>query len=52
MPAVEYLKQAFNEGLGFRGTDLPYIGYYYDFDPELIPLHGYPAYEDFVKPKG
>jgi len=50
--ATEYLKQAFNEGLGFRGTYLPYIGYYYDFDPELIPLHGYPPYEEFVKPKG
>ena len=43
--ATEYLKQAFNEGLGFEDT-------YYDFDPELIPLHGYTPYEEFVKPKG
>jgi len=43
--AAEYLKQAFNEG---RGFDI----WLYDYDNELIPLHGYPAYEEFVKPKG
>jgi len=24
----------------------------YDHDAEFVPLHGYPAYEEFVKPKG
>ncbi len=42
--AAEYLKQAFNEGFGFG------MGRY-DYDNELVPLHGYPAYEEFVKPK-
>jgi len=44
--AVEYLKQAFVEGFIFIIFDR------YDFDPELIPLHGYPPYEEFVRPKG
>lgn len=43
--ATEYLKQAFNEGFWFEL-------YRYDYDAELFPLHGYPAYEEFVKPKG
>jgi len=43
--ATEYMKRAFNEGLGFNI-------YIYDYDQELVPLHGYPAYEEFVKPKG
>jgi len=43
--ATEYMKRAFNDGLNFG------MGRY-DYDNELIPLHGYPAYEEFVKPKG
>ena len=43
--ATEYLKQAFTEGFSFGFTR-------YDFDELLLPLHGYPAYEEFVKPKG
>jgi len=43
--AIEYLKQAFNEGSVFH------LGSY-DYDEDLVPLHGYPAYEEFVKPKG
>ena len=43
--ATEYMKRAFNEGHGFRI-------WLYDYDEELVPLHGYPAYEEFVKPKG
>jgi len=42
--ATEYLKQAFSEGFGFSMNR-------YDYDEELVPLHGYPAYEEFVKPK-
>jgi len=42
--AIEYLKQAFNEGMGFDFGK-------YDYDEDLVPLHGYPAYEEFVKPK-
>jgi len=43
--ATEYMKQAFNEGFGFS------MGRY-DYDNEFVPLHVYPAYEEFVKPKG
>lgn len=43
--STEYLKQAFNEGRYFT------MGRY-DDDNDLVPLHGYPAYEEFVKPKG
>ncbi len=43
--AVEYLQQAFDEGFGFNM-------YSYDYDAELVPLHGYSAYEEFEKPKG
>ena len=39
------MKRAFNEGQGFT------MGRY-DYDNEFVPLHGYPAYEEFVKPKG
>ena len=43
--ATEYLKQAFNEGRRFGMGS-------YDYDADLVSLHGYPAYEEFVKPKG
>ena len=42
--ATKYLKQAFKEGFYFNMAR-------YDYDAELVPLHGYPAYEEFVKPK-
>lgn len=42
--AVQYLKEAFQNMFGFRLTN-----YKYDF--ELIPLHGYKPFEDFVKPR-
>ena len=43
--ATDLLIQAFNAGRNFTI-------YSYDLDPDLLPLHGYPAYEEFVKPKG
>ncbi|MEL6252589.1 MAG: adenylate/guanylate cyclase domain-containing protein [Bacteroidota bacterium] len=43
--AVELLREAFMKGM-------PYGGGEYDNCFELLPLHGYPAYEEFVKPKG
>ncbi|MCZ6898795.1 MAG: hypothetical protein O7F74_01020 [Bacteroidetes bacterium] len=33
-------------------NDFPVIVASYDYDNEFVPLHGYPAYEEFVKPKG
>ena len=43
--ATDLLIQAFNIGRNFSW-------YRYDLDPDFLPLHGYPAYEEFVKPKG
>ena len=43
--AVELLRKAFLKGM-------PYEGGEYDNCFELLPLHGFPAYEEFVKPKG
>lgn len=41
---VDLLKDGFEAGRGFNM-------YSYDLDPELLPLHGYPPYEEFVRPK-
>ena len=43
--AVEYLQKSIEEDYGF------YFGHY-DTDCELLPLHGFPAYEELVKHKG
>jgi tetratricopeptide (TPR) repeat protein len=42
--AVELLRQSHAEGQP--------IGYWIRVDPDLQPLHGYPAYEDLLRPKG
>lgn len=42
--AVSLLKQAFREGYGFGPWN-------YNYSYHLVPLHGYPAYEEFVRPK-
>jgi hypothetical protein len=43
--AVDLMKASFNAGHGF-------ILYRYALDPEFLPFHYYPPYEEFVKPKG
>mgnify|MGYP006284210623 CR=1 FL=1 len=43
--AVQYLKTAHREGYPFNARS-----FHNSF--ELIPLHGYPPYEEFVAPKG
>ena len=43
--AVNLLIDGFDEGRFFTL-------YSYNLDPDFLPLHGYPAYEEFVKPKG
>ena len=44
--AMSLLKQAFRSGYGFRRL------WDYKYAYELVPLHGYAPFEEFVKPKG
>ena len=43
--AVNLLKQAFEAGIPFGGR------FRYKYDATLKPLHGYPPFEEFVRPK-
>ena len=42
--SVQYLKLANREGM-------PFLPRYFDGAFELIPLHGYPPYEEFIRPE-
>lgn len=43
--AMRLLRQAFAEGYGFGSWS-------YNYSYLLVPLHGYPPYEEFIRPKG
>jgi len=42
--AMSLLRRAFGEGIPF--------GIWVHRDMDLVPLHGYPAFEEFIRPKG